>query len=231
MRFLLLLFVLLPALVCAAGTVPPSVSAELRRSGIPLDAVAIDVRPAEGGKALLALNNGRAFKPASVMKLLTTQAALELLGPDYRWVTRVHAQGVIEADVLRGDLLIEGSGDPRFAHEDLWRLLTRLRALGLAALKRSSAAPEIPTISEQGVTGFEVGSWYGLLAPANTPREIVTRLHAEMVKALATPEISASIKSVGTEPLGNTPEDFAAQIRNDLAKWGKVARAANMRVE
>jgi tripartite-type tricarboxylate transporter receptor subunit TctC len=107
----------------------------------------------------------------------------------------------------------------------------RLRALGLAALKRSSAAPEIPTISEQGVTGFEVGSWYGLLAPANTPREIVTRLHAEMVKALTTPEISASIKSVGTEPLGNTPEEFAAQIRNDLAKWGKVARAANMRVE
>ena len=104
----------------------------------------------------------------------------------------------------------------------------RLRALGLAALKRSSAAPEIPTISEQG---FEVGSWYGLLAPANTPREIVTRLHAEMVKALATPEIRDSIKSVGTEPLGNTPDEFATQIRNDLAKWGKVARAANMRVE
>ena len=77
----------------------------------------------------------------------------------------------------------------------------------------------------------DLGSWYGLLAPANTPREIVTRLHAEMVKALATPEISASIKSVGTEPLGNTPEEFSAQIRNDLAKWGKVARAANMRVE
>ena len=135
MRFLLLLSVLLPALASAAVAVPSSVSAELRRSGIPLDAVAVDVRPAEGGKALLALNNGRAFKPASVMKLLTTQAALELLGPDYRWVTRVYAQGVIEADVLRGDLLIEGSGDPRFAHEDLWRLLTRLRALGLREIR------------------------------------------------------------------------------------------------
>ncbi len=107
----------------------------------------------------------------------------------------------------------------------------RLRALGLAALKRSSAAPDIPTISEQGVTGFEVGSWYGLLAPANTPREIVSRLNAVLVKALATPEIRDSIKSVGTEPIGNTPDEFAAQIRNDLAKWSKVARAANMRVE
>ena len=135
MRFLLLLSVMLPALACAAGTVPPAVSAELRRSGIPMEAVAIDVRPAEGGKALLALNNGRAFKPASVMKLLTTQAALELLGPDYRWVTRVYAQGVIEADILRGDLVVEGSGDPRFAHEDLWRLLTRLRALGLREIR------------------------------------------------------------------------------------------------
>ena len=94
-----------------------------------------------------------------------------------------------------------------------------------------SAAPDIPTISEQGVTGFEVGSWYGLLAPANTPREIVSRLNAELVKALATPEIRDSIKSVGTEPIGNTPDEFAAQIRNDLAKWSKVARAANMRVE
>jgi D-alanyl-D-alanine carboxypeptidase/D-alanyl-D-alanine-endopeptidase (penicillin-binding protein 4) len=115
--------------------VPPAVLSELRRYGIPLEAVALDVRSVDGGKPLLAVNNARAFKPASVMKLLTTQAALELLGSDYRWVTRVYAQGVIEADVLRGDLVIEGSGDPRFAHEDLWRLLTRLRALGLREIR------------------------------------------------------------------------------------------------
>jgi len=84
---------------------------------------------------LLAVNHARAFKPASVMKLLTTQAALELLGPDYRWITRVYAHGGMEADVLRGDLVIEGSGDPRFAHEDLWRLLTRLRAMGLREIR------------------------------------------------------------------------------------------------
>ena len=135
MRYCLLLFLLLTQLAFAAGSVPPAVLSELRRYGIPLEAVALDVRSVDGGKPLLAVNNARAFKPASVMKLLTTQAALELLGPDYRWITRVYAQGVIEADVLRGDLVIEGSGDPRFAHEDLWRLLTRLRALGLREIR------------------------------------------------------------------------------------------------
>ena len=135
MRYCLLLFLLFTQLAFAAGSVPPAVLSELRRYGIPLEAVALDVRSVDGGKPLLAVNNARAFKPASVMKLLTTQAALELLGSDYRWVTRVYAQGVIEADVLRGDLVIEGSGDPRFAHEDLWRLLTRLRALGLREIR------------------------------------------------------------------------------------------------
>lgn len=107
----------------------------------------------------------------------------------------------------------------------------RLRALGIAAAKRSPAAPDIPTISESGVPGFEVGSWYGLLAPANTPREIVARLHAEVVKALAAPEVRDRIVSFGAETVGNTPDEFAAQIRSDIAKWAKVTRTANIRAE
>ena len=107
----------------------------------------------------------------------------------------------------------------------------RLRALGIAAAKRSPAAPDIPTISEAGLPGFELGSWYGLLAPANTPREIITRLHDELVKALAAPEVSERIKSFGAEPVGNTPEEFAAQIRSDIVKWAKVVRAANVRAD
>ncbi len=107
----------------------------------------------------------------------------------------------------------------------------RLRALGIAAAKRSPAAPDIPTISEAGLRGFELGSWYGLLAPANTPREIITRLHGELVKALAAPEVSERIRSFGAEPVGNTPEQFAAQIRSDIVKWAKVVRAANVHAE
>ncbi len=119
----------------AAARLPAQVSAELKRAGVPLEAVALDIRPADGGKPLMAINHEHAVKPASVMKLLTTQAALELLGPEYRWITRVHANGPVDGEVLRGDLVFEGGGDPRFAHEDLWRLLARLRALGLREIR------------------------------------------------------------------------------------------------
>lgn len=114
---------------------PAEVAVALRQAGIPETAVAIDVRPADGGPPQLAVNAGTAFAPASVMKLVTTQAALELLGPGHRWITRLHATGSQEGDVLHGDLVIEGGGDPRFAHEDLWQLLARLRALGLREIR------------------------------------------------------------------------------------------------
>lgn len=133
--FLFALFMLMPLSVSAVAHLPVQMIAELKRAGVPLDAVALDVRAADGGKPVLALNNLRASKPASVMKLVTTQATLELLGPDYRWVTRVYANGTLDGDILRGDLVFEGGGDPRFAHEDLWRLLSRLRALGLREIR------------------------------------------------------------------------------------------------
>lgn len=124
-----------PAPPARAPALSPEMAAVLRQAGIPETSVALDVRPADGGAPLLALNAGRAFQPASVMKLFTTQAALELLGPGHRWITRVHATGVQESDVLHGDLVIEGSGDPRFAHEDLWQLLSRLRSAGLREIR------------------------------------------------------------------------------------------------
>ena len=107
----------------------------------------------------------------------------------------------------------------------------RLRALGLAAEKRSPAAPEVPTIAEVGLPGVVGGSWYGLLAPAGTPRDIIARLHAELMRALADPEVRERFTSVGTEVVGNTPEEFAAQIRADIEKWGRVVRAAGIRPE
>ncbi|HZN25452.1 MAG TPA: tripartite tricarboxylate transporter substrate binding protein [Burkholderiales bacterium] len=107
----------------------------------------------------------------------------------------------------------------------------RLRALGLAGAKRSAAAPDIPTIAESGVPGFELVSWYALLAPANTPRDIVTKLHGEIVKGLAASEVRERFESFGTEPVGSTPEALAAQIKSDLVKWEKVARTANIRAD
>ena len=107
----------------------------------------------------------------------------------------------------------------------------RLRALGVAALKRSPAAPEIPTIAESGVPGFEVGGVFGLLAPAKTPRDIIAKLNAEILRVVALPEYANGLKAVGTDPMGTTPEEFAEIIRNDMPKWAKVAREANIRAE
>ncbi len=119
------------------ATIPASwdAAAAFAPLAIPLDSVAIDVRAADGGGTLFALNNERAMQPASVMKLLPSQAALELLGPAHRWVTRVHAHGHLIDGVLDGDLVIEGGGDPNFSHQDLWRLLARVRALGLREIR------------------------------------------------------------------------------------------------
>jgi D-alanyl-D-alanine carboxypeptidase/D-alanyl-D-alanine-endopeptidase (penicillin-binding protein 4) len=113
---------------------PAPFSRSLALSGIPTAAAALDIRTVEG-KVLASHNQQLAFNPASVMKLVTTAAALDLLGPDYRWITRVYAQGPLVGDVLNGDLIIQGSGDPRLAHEDLARLLRRLRSLGVREIQ------------------------------------------------------------------------------------------------
>ncbi len=107
----------------------------------------------------------------------------------------------------------------------------RMRGLGVASLKRSSAAPEIPTIDEAGVPGYEVGTMFGLVAPAGTPRDIIMKLNAEMARAVAQPDLAQRMTSVGTEPMANSPEEFAELIRKEMGKWAKVARDANIRAD
>jgi len=104
----------------------------------------------------------------------------------------------------------------------------RLRPLGITSKARSPVAPEIPTIAEAGLPGFESVQWYALLAPAKTPRDIVTRLHAEMVRVLQQPEIRQRFAADGADPVGNTPEEFAQFIQSELVKWAKVARGAGI---
>lgn len=107
----------------------------------------------------------------------------------------------------------------------------RLRGLGITTAERNNVAPEIPTVAEAGLPGFESVQWYGLLAPANTPRDIVNRLNGEMVKILQQPEIRQRFAGDGAEPVGNTPEQFAAYIKSELTKWATVAREAGIRPE
>lgn len=107
----------------------------------------------------------------------------------------------------------------------------RVRALAITSARRSPVAPELPTVAELGLPGFEVVGWFGWLAPANTPRPIVSRLHAEIVKVLGIPDVRERLLSQSTEPVGNTPAEFAAFIKSEHAKWGKVIRDANVRID
>jgi tripartite-type tricarboxylate transporter receptor subunit TctC len=107
----------------------------------------------------------------------------------------------------------------------------KLHALALAAAKRTPTLPDMPTFAEAGLANFEAGSWYGILAPAGTPREVVARLHAETVRILALPDVKQRLASEGAEVIGNTPEEFAAQIRRDMARWAKVAKDARIQAQ
>ena len=107
----------------------------------------------------------------------------------------------------------------------------RMRALGLTSLARSSVAPDVPTIAESGVPGYESVQWYGLLAPGNTPREVITKIHDAAARATRDPAARKRFQDDGAEPLGGTPEQLAAVIRDDMAKWEKVVRAAGIKPE
>jgi len=106
----------------------------------------------------------------------------------------------------------------------------RIRSLGVASTKRSPALPEVPTIGES-LKGFEADSWFGLMVPAGTPQEIILKLNAEVQKILATQDVKERLLAQGGFAQGGTPEQLASRIKDDLAKWGKVARTANVKVE
>jgi tripartite-type tricarboxylate transporter receptor subunit TctC len=107
----------------------------------------------------------------------------------------------------------------------------KLRALAVSTLKRSPVAPEIPTVAESGLPGFEVSVWFAVLAPAATPKPITERLNQVLVKALQAPDVRERLSSQGAEPIGNTPEEFTAVMKRDLVKWAKVVKDADIRLD
>lgn len=107
----------------------------------------------------------------------------------------------------------------------------RLRALAITSARRSSVAPELPTVAETGFPGYEVIGWFGWLAPARTPNAIVARLNAEIVKVLRAPEVRERLLSQSTEPVGNTPAEFASLMKSERDKWARVIRDANITLQ
>jgi tripartite-type tricarboxylate transporter receptor subunit TctC len=108
---------------------------------------------------------------------------------------------------------------------------SRLRALGVTTAQRAPALPDVPTIAEAGIAGYEMSQWYGLLAPAGTPSAIVERLNADANRALQHPEIRSRLQTEGAQPAGSTPQEFGVFFKAEIAKWSGVVRKAGIRAE
>ena len=114
---------------------------------------------------------------------------------------------------------------------DTQRKAGRVRALAVTTKKRSPGAPDLPTMQEAGVAGYEVAGWYGVLAPSKTPRLIIDKLNKEIVQILHSPDVQNRLAADGSEAVGNTPEQFGAHIKSEVAKWARVINEAGIRAE
>jgi tripartite-type tricarboxylate transporter receptor subunit TctC len=156
------------------------------------------------------------------VELFKKMARVEMIGVPYK------GAGEATAAVLSGQVqMLFTQVAPALPHVKTGKL----RALATTSLRRSPELPDVPTLAESGLTGFQVDAWNGILAPARTPREIIAKLQGEIAKALHSPEIKARLASFGFEPVGNTPAQFAAMIKSEMEKWEKLIKEAGIKPE
>jgi tripartite-type tricarboxylate transporter receptor subunit TctC len=156
------------------------------------------------------------------LEMLKTDAKINMLHVPYGGAARAITS------LMGGEIVIYGSSLP-----PAMPLIkgAKLRGLGVTSAKRLPPLPDVPTIAESGVPGFEALNWYGVMVPANTPRDIVTRLHGELVKILKLPDVQNRFAGEGGDVVGNTPDEFGSFIRREIPKWAKVIKAANVKVD
>ena len=107
----------------------------------------------------------------------------------------------------------------------------RVKAIGVTGAQRSNAFPDVPTLAESGLPGYEATNWYGVMVPARTPRDVVTKLHAELTRILQLPEVNSRFQDEGGEVTPTTPEQFSAFIGREIPKWAKIVKASGARVD
>ena len=144
-------------------------------------------------------------------------------------IVHVPFKGAVNVpDVIAGRVQMLFSGVPQaLPHMQAGRL----RALGVTTAKRSQAVAQVPTIAEAGLPGFDVTIWYGILATGRTPKAVIDKLHAGIVQTLSAPDVRQQLTSLGLEPMGNTPDEFATSLRAEIAQWAKVVKQAGIRTE
>ena len=165
---------------------------------------------------------GLGTAPHMAMELLRVSAGIDVLHVPYTGVAP--ALNDIIGNRVDGMLVNFLSAKPQIDGGTL-------RALAMSSASRSRFMPDLPTINESGVPGYEAIQWFGLLAPAGTPQAIIDRLQAETAKILDTPAMKARLALEGAEPIGNSPAEFSALIKAEMAKWSQVAKAAGIKPE
>lgn len=155
-------------------------------------------------------------------ELLKMMAGIDLVAVPYK------GSGPVATDVLGGQVPYGVVDVPSaIAHMKAGRI----RAIAVTTKRRIAAAPDVPTMAEAGVPGYESIGWFGVVAPAGTPEPIIERLNKEVRSALEAPEVREKVLATGMEPLTNTPREFAAMIRDETAKWAKVIKAAGVKIQ
>jgi tripartite-type tricarboxylate transporter receptor subunit TctC len=187
--------------------------------------------PASSVKDLIALAKAKPLNGGSsgvggaghlALELFNLQAGTKIVHVPYK------GGGPAIVDLLAGNInLIFATGASSINHVKAGKI----RALGVTTAKRSAMAPELPTIAEAGLPGFEANNWNGIVVPAKTPRAIINRLNKEFTAALLLPDIKQFLFNQGLDAAPGTPEDFAAYIKSETAKWAKVIKAAGIKVE
>ena len=156
------------------------------------------------------------------MELFKSMTGIQMVHIPYKG-----SAGVL-ADLIGGQIITTMDNMPPYIPQVK---AGKIRALAVSPTRRSSAVPEIPTVAEAGVPGYDSGAWFGLVAPANTPKDIVNKLSRETARILKLPDVSARLLELGAEPVGNTPEQFSAHIKAEITKWAKVIKDANVELQ
>jgi tripartite-type tricarboxylate transporter receptor subunit TctC len=189
--------------------------------------------PAKNVKELVALAKGESNKLScgsngngTAQHLIGTQFQIstgtEILHVPYK------GSGPLTTDLLGGQIAMSfDTVTPVLQHIRSGKL----RALAVTTAKRSSALPDVPTLDEAGLKGFDIGTWFGVLAPAATPKDIVARLNAEIVKVIQSPDFRKRMNEIGAEPVGNTPDQMARQIKDETAKFARLVKDAKVTVD
>jgi len=167
-------------------------------------------------------SSGPGGAPHLAMELFKRQAGIDLLHVPYKGSSPSISDLIGGRVLLTMDSLVQSLPHIKAG---------RLKALAVLGPKRTALLPEVPTIAESGLPGYALTNWFGLLAPAATPKEIIAKVHADAVKALKDPGINRKIADLGADVVGNTPEEFGAALRAESAQWAEIIKAANIRAE